>query len=134
MEHFFSVADLYENNQDVDDADDSHADAQQRDAIPTADQCLTLFMTFILKHKLSGVAITDLLTIMNTLLPGCVPNTKYFIEKEFFSLSENTKVMFYCNSCMCALGENPVEVCRECEEVFDKESNLKMGISSCVFH
>ena len=50
----------------------------------TSNQCLTLFMSFVMKHQISGLALSDLLLLINMISPGCLPKTKYFIEKDFF--------------------------------------------------
>lgn len=88
-------------------------------------------MTFIFKHKLSNAAVTDLLNILNTLRPGCVPRSKYFIEKIFMT-EQDVKQQFFCQDCKTYLGTHPDEgsICQTCNAVFCKESYIEKG---CYF-
>ena len=49
----------------------------------TKAQSLLLILCFVLRHKLTDVAIEDLLLVFNTLFPNIVPTSKYKFYKSF---------------------------------------------------
>ena len=50
--------------------------------------CLPLVKEFVIKQQLSGLALKDLLELFNVLIPGVLPESKYYIDKEFLYLFE----------------------------------------------
>ena len=46
-------------------------------------QSLLLILSFLLRHKLTDVALGDLLLMLNALLPNAIPATKYKYYKSF---------------------------------------------------
>jgi hypothetical protein len=46
-------------------------------------QCQLLILCFFLRHKLTDVALGDLLLLLNVLLPNTIPATKYKFYKTF---------------------------------------------------
>ena len=93
---------------------------------PDRDQCLTLVMAFVIKHQLSGVALKDLIELFNVLLPGMLPESKYYIDKEFFQMSSPC-ANFLCLKCKEYMGMEPPDVCHSCSAVFSRDKALKEG-------
>lgn len=85
------------------------------------------------RHKLTRTALQDLLTLVNIMVPGCAPETKYFLERYFFSPDgcSNVTVHFYCPECNSYLGpqsnDDQIFVCDYCdnddEDDGDREGN-----------
>ena len=90
------------------------------------DHILALVMAFVIKHKITGVCLTDLLKLLNTLIPGCVPKTKYFIDKTFFSLADAVEYHHYCDTCQYYLGTQP-DRCTQCNVQFDMQKSIECG-------
>ena len=90
-------------------------------------ECLTLVMSFVMRHNLAGVVLTDLIELINTLLPGCLPPSKYFIYKKYLKNSSIQKY-FYCQNCKVGLGCSPPSECPGCQTDIDEES-LKRDFS-----
>lgn len=59
----------------------------------TKNQSLLLILSYILRHKLTDVALNDLLLLLNTLFPGIAPTSKYRFYKAF--RMDNTEVIMY---------------------------------------
>jgi hypothetical protein len=81
-----------------------------------------------MRHNITGLALSDLLLLMNTIVPGCVPKTKYFVEDGFLS-DCNAEFCFYCRECLHTLGREPAAECPACDAHFDMEIALNC---SCV--
>ena len=92
----------------------------------TQEQCTALFMTYIIKHNVSGVQLRDLLSLLNVIVPGCLPQSKYFIDKMFFTNS-GVKAQFFCRDCKALLGNDPPDTCANCDYRFSKTESLKNG-------
>ena len=58
----------------------------------TKTQSLLLLLCFTIRHKLTGVALGDLLLLLNALLPNIVPATKYRFYKSL--QLEQSEVMY----------------------------------------
>lgn len=57
---------------------------------------LMLVMAFTLHFKLTATATQGLLDLLNVIIPGCVTNTLYVLEKLFGSTNENLQTHYYC--------------------------------------
>ena len=115
---------FHSNDEHEQDTVEQEQDTTTRNEMSN-DECLALLMTFISKHKLSNAAIDDLLKLLNTLKPGCVPRTKYFIEK-LFMMDQDIELHFYCHDCKTYLGTDPTNgsICQTCNSVFCKTTYL----------
>ena len=57
-------------------------------------QALLLVLTFALRHTLCDQALQDLLSLLNILCPGCVPETKHLVSKIFGDLNHEVSNFF----------------------------------------
>lgn len=91
----------------------------------TKGQFSAIVLAFAIKYlPLSGM--TELLNILNTLEPGCVPKSKYFAEKLFFK--KNATKHYYCTDCRGHLNmTNDIYSCANCELQYNnnQEKDLK---------
>ena len=92
----------------------------------TNEQILSLLMSYVVKHNVSGVALQDLLMLFNLIIPNRLPKSKYFLHQRYFSNS-NTKKEFYCVHCSTLLGERPQDRCHGCDQIFDEACSVKKG-------
>lgn len=97
-----------------------HADAAQANLMITA---------FVLRHKITGAALQDLLTLLNELMPGVAPHTRYLFEQALTTVRGEMELHFYCPSCSGYIGETGEGVCRnaECQFKYDLTSCKKNG-------
>lgn len=85
----------------------------------TKGELLSLMVAYYIRHKLTKVALQDLLSLLNIMVPNCVPETKYFLERYFFSSScSKATVHYYCPECDTYLGSQSDEVfiCSFCDD------------------
>lgn len=94
----------------------SHADAAQANLMITA---------FVLRHKITGAALQDLLTLLNELMPGVAPHTRYLFEQALTTVRGEMELHFYCPSCSGYIGETGEGVCR------NAECQFKYDLTSC---
>lgn len=88
-----------------------------------------MLLVFILRHRLSRESLVDLLTLLDILFPGTLPATKFLFDKCFVSIKSRFEIHFYCESCheyVCK-DSNLVDVCRECQSLFNKAHNPRNG-------
>lgn len=72
--------------------------------------------------------MTDLLNLLNTLVPASLPKSKYYIEKQLHSQVKTIEYDFYCQKCQCLFGPAPqLDSCPDCDTAFVKEDSLKEG-------
>ena len=86
---------------------------------------MLLIMTFALKHKLSGVAIRDLLSLIDIHCLEPNPLLKSLFKfKQYFQLLKNPlKKHHFCSKCSISLKEDSVECPNvACKEKFDHQS------------
>ena len=87
-----------------------------------------MLMSYVLRHNLTGIALTHLLEMFTIMFQGLIPSSHYLFKKEFGS-SSKFEVHFYCESCSKYLGiiaDCPSQ-CDSCNTVFDANANLKNG-------
>ncbi|KAJ4936977.1 hypothetical protein JOQ06_001561 [Pogonophryne albipinna] len=94
------------------------------EAETTKGTLVLLAIGYVLRHGRSGYGLSDLLSLLNVAMPGCVPATKYFLDKSFFRMSDFAEQHFYCPECQAYLGINIAGQCAECEQEFTKEALL----------
>jgi hypothetical protein len=76
-------------------------------------------MAFALRHKLTTVAVQDLLNLMNANLPGCIPATAYFMDRLLNGADNGGAVLHYCcknRNCMQHFGPVVPDYCSTCSE------------------
>ncbi|XP_028416230.1 uncharacterized protein LOC114540149 [Dendronephthya gigantea] len=92
----------------------------------TKAQSLLLILCFVLRHKLTDVALGDLLLLLNTFFPNTVPPTKYRFYKSF--QLEQSEKHFYCSNCSSYLGKNTaITLCKSCDSPFNEADSIKKG-------
>lgn len=91
----------------------------------TKGQLLAMLMAHTLKHHVSGVALKEMLEMLNIIAPGCVPNTMWYLNKTFFNLADKAQIHYYCPECLFFLGQNPPERCSECNCVINQNQCLQ---------
>ena len=91
----------------------------------TRGQLFTLVYAYMTRHALTKAAVSDLITLLNTLMPGCLPDNLYYFTK-FLHSPYDLDTFVYCNECETFLGKFDGEllkhaICRSCEKdrVFD---------------
>jgi hypothetical protein len=147
---------LHEQNVDMgDDADYENdgifADDTDNDfSIPNGDQpvfegsrmskgqLLTVVFAFILRHCCTETAVCDLLLLLNSLIPGCVPRTLYYFRKFLSKLdSDLIETHAYCNLCGSYLAvvsaDGVKKTCTECDELLDCDEMVKKGCFFLLF-
>lgn len=67
---------------------------------------MLLIVTFAVRHALSGVALSDLLTLieMHCLLPNCCANTTKLLRDFFNKLKSPIQLHYYCSFCQEYFG------------------------------
>lgn len=88
----------------------------------TKSQLLALVFAFILRHHLSKTCLQDLLSILCSLIPNCIPKSKYSFYKEFSQPSTKVILHYKCPVCESYLGEDlsldQVFFCEFCQAHF----------------
>jgi hypothetical protein len=73
----------------------------------TRGELLSLVLAFYLRHRLTKNGLQDLLTLLDIVVPGCVPKTLYYLRKFFLGSSVmDVTVHFYCGICEGYMGDN----------------------------
>lgn len=90
----------------------------------------TLILTFVLRHGLNQVAAGDLISVLNLVKPGCIPQSKYMFNK-LARISCKADTHTYCGDCngyVCKFGSDCVAtVCPECNTSVDCKAMVKSG-------
>lgn len=84
----------------------------------TKGQLLATLLGLSLKHAISNELMGDILKLLNTIVPQCVPTTNYFLNKVFYDHAAGVKIKhYYCGFCKGYLGEIAEElICEQCEK------------------
>ena len=87
---------------------------------------MTLLLAFIVQHKLTNKAVTDLLYIIEIICPK--PNKclkTHHLFKNFFSfLVTSFKFCYYCLQCTYPISDTATKVCGVCKSVFNSVKDL----------
>lgn len=87
--------------------------------------------TFVLRHSLTGTALQDLLSLLNELLPGVTPATKFLFEQKFANIRGKAEVHYYCHECTAYIGEteHDLVICQndQCQAECDINKCQKNG-------
>ena len=88
-------------------------------------QLLSLVGAFYVRHKITKTALSDLLQLLNFIVPGCIVPTLYFFAKIFFDSNE-VRFHFFCKSCNEYLGSKErTFVCDSCGNEITPQMCLK---------
>ena len=73
----------------------------------TRGELLSFVLAFYLRHSLTKKGLQDLLTLLNMMVPGCVPKTLYYLKKFCLGSSVmDVTVHYYCGICEGYMGDN----------------------------
>jgi len=93
-------------------------------------QLFVLMFAFILKHCLTQAATSDLIALLNALLPGCLPPNLYFFNK-ITDVNDTLQTCIYCNNCETFIGKYSAQIhectCPDCDTVFVANDLVKSG-------
>jgi len=110
---------------------DNSERAEDDSPIPGSDltkgQFLAMSMAFALKHRLTGVAFQDFLTLLNTAFPGALPKTLYMLKK-CFSKKQACVINYVCPECAEFIGLSIPLNCAACQaSLLEKDLINKMS-------
>ena len=95
----------------------------------TRGEVLLMVLSFVIRHHVSRVGLNDLLSILNVIVPGCVPPTLYFVDK-LFSFAEHLQCHLYCQNCLNYINvyeKGEESICSQCQTTVNSDVNLKNG-------
>jgi len=102
----------------------------------TRGQLFALTVAFMTRHSLTTAAIADLILLLNTILPSCLPENIYFFNKVLHS-GYCTDTYVYCDVCEVFLGkfdgETKNAVCSACEKNVFFADMVKKGCFFIVY-
>lgn len=117
--------------QDEDDNDNPDDDPLYNGARITFRESLLAILTFILTHKLTGLAVSDLLSLIEM---HCGPDnlclrSNYMFKKYFRMIGKNLIMCcYYCSNCQVPLQRQD-SICRECAGQHDVAYFIQFPIS-----
>ncbi|XP_029912603.1 uncharacterized protein LOC115362701 [Myripristis murdjan] len=113
---------------DFDDGTETNEEMMYTGATLTQGQGLLAVMLFALRHHLTGAALSDLLGLINLLIPNLVPASKYLFKKFFGDPTLSSVYHYYCEACQNYIGKNPDDqLCSHCGTPFNTKTNAKKG-------
>lgn len=114
-------------NEASDATDNSSNEPLYAGASITVGITMTLLLAFIVRHKLTNEAVSDLLHIIEVICPKpnkCI-KTHYFFKKFFSFLVTPFKICYYCPQCIYPISDAAVLACEVCKSVFSSVKDLK---------
>ncbi|KAM9384827.1 uncharacterized protein KZ484_006547 isoform 2-T2 [Pholidichthys leucotaenia] len=95
----------------------------------TQAQSFLLILSFVLRHGLTGMALSDLLDLINIHCPENTQLTsKHLFLKELKPIESHLQCHIYCPNCEYYIGEQDSEgQCVVCNTTWDKNNSLKNG-------
>ncbi|KAM9424777.1 uncharacterized protein KZ484_004654 [Pholidichthys leucotaenia] len=95
----------------------------------TQAQSFLLILSFVLRHGLTGMALSDLLDLINIHCPENTELTsKHLFLKELKPIESHLQCHIYCPNCEYYIGEQDSEgQCVVCNTTWDKNNSLKNG-------
>ena len=116
---------------------DGHSPVASGSSI-TKGQLFTLVSAFILRHCCTDVAVGDLISLLNSLIPGCLPHNLYFFRKLLHpSISENIQLHGLCYECgayLCKITKQVVTcTCSECGSLLNCKEIVKKGSTFLMY-
>lgn len=89
---------------------------------------LLLIITFAMRHNLSGLALADLLTLINVhlLVPNCFAKSSAVLNRFFRQLKKPIEYHYYCSFCYQYIGLQKNSCCsnKYCLKDFNKKGAL----------
>lgn len=77
-------------------------------------------MALILHHSLTKACMSDIIQLLNYLVPECLPRSKYLFSKLFSHSSDELSKHFYCPKCSTYIGlYQKIMRCASCDEDVD---------------
>jgi len=94
----------------------------------TKAQSFLLILSYALRHSLTGVALSDLLDLINIHCPENVLTSKHLFLKELKPIQGHLECHIYCPNCEYYIGDQVTEgQCSVCNSTWDRNSSLKNG-------
>ncbi|XP_071102270.1 uncharacterized protein [Haliotis cracherodii] len=88
-------------------------------------EVLSLVYALIAKHHMTAAAVEDVLGLLNVLVPGCLPRTRYHLKK---ILNHKTySVHYVCDKCKGYIGKDIQLSCGSCGTVLNRDLLYKTG-------
>jgi len=123
-----------------DDDDDVYLPDQNvtihKNASITHGQLFALTVAYMTRHSLTTAAIADLIALLNTICPGCLPGSVHLFNKLLHS-GNCVDTYAYCDACEVLLGkinrEQKTAVCLQCEKDVVFHDMIKKGCFFIVF-
>ncbi|XP_051809331.1 uncharacterized protein LOC110972572 [Acanthochromis polyacanthus] len=116
---------------DVHDENFAHVDEESlyTGSRLTKAQSFLLILSFVLRHGLTGVALSDLLDLINIHCPeNTLSSSKHLFLKELKPIQGHLQCHIYCPNCEYYIGDEVSEgQCAVCKTKWDKNSSLKNG-------
>ena len=132
---------LWENDENIEEANDVLQENQQGEmeekplytgARITLGVSLLLIITFAMRHQLSGIALTDLLTLIDIHLiaPNCFTRSMATLHKFFKQLKNPVQFHYYCSFCYEYIGIDKQTCCtnKHCLRDLTKKNSLSYFI------
>ena len=93
---------------------------------------------FILRHCCTEVAVGDLISLLNALIPGCLPHNLYFFRKLLQpSITDNIQMHGLCSECgayLCKFtGQLITYTCSECGSILNCKDIIKKGSTFLMY-
>ena len=89
---------------------------------------LLLIITFAMRHNLTGLALADLLTLINVhhLVPNCFAKSTAVLNRFFRQLKKPIEYHYYCSFCYQYIGLQKISCCsnKHCLKDFSKKGAL----------
>ena len=95
-------------------------------------ELLAMLFSLSVRHNLSKACLSDLLTLMTTIVPDCVPKTLYLLMKKLNLLdleNQDYSIYFYCQQCKSFLGakkaQNKSFLCESCNITYSLKNDVE---------
>ncbi|XP_038148166.1 uncharacterized protein LOC119788091 isoform X2 [Cyprinodon tularosa] len=84
-------------------------------------ESILMLMSYVLRHNLTGKAVTHLLEMFNLMFPGLIPPSPSYLFHKEFKGSSQSEIHFYCEKCLAYLGNSAHcnSQCTHCNKAFD---------------
>ena len=102
-------------------------------------QLYTLVYAFTLRHSCTEAAVSDLIALFNSIIPGCLPHSRYFFRKSLNKcMADSLETHAYCSTCGTylakVLGNNTTVTCPECDVDINCNDMVKKEKVFCYIH
>lgn len=95
----------------------------------TKGQSFLLILSYVLRHKLTGIALSDLLDTLNIICPNnTISTSKHLFFKQLKPVKEHLQFHVYCAACQYYIGDQSGNgECEVCKTAWNREDLLKNG-------